>query len=120
MPIAAETVEARIDGLIKQLNLFLTLLGITEKTIQYFRPGQRLNDDAIILTLRKILHPRAEPLVTTFAIRNGSNLDLSLPLAGVDTTKALLRHNTASECLCIVYNVDTGSLKRVFWGSGNY
>lgn len=120
MPIAAETVEARIDGLIKQLHPFLTLLGVTEKTIQCFRLGQRLNDDAVILTLRKILHPRAEPLVATFAIRNGSNLDLSLPLAGVDATEPSLRHDTASECLCIVYNVDAGSLKRVFWGSGNH
>lgn len=82
--------------------------------------GSKAEDDAVILTLRKILHPRAEPLVATFAIRNGSNLDLSLPLAGVDATEPSLRHDTASECLCIVYNVDAGSLKRVFRGSGNH
>lgn len=115
-------VETRLNRVIEQLLPFAEGLGISRETVERFRLDTKLNDDAITLTLKKILPERVDVLIASHAIKNPPGLGGSFRHAVADPPFMLpaLSHKLESSHLCIACNVKSSSLECVWRGSGDH
>ncbi|EKG09583.1 Transcription factor jumonji/aspartyl beta-hydroxylase [Macrophomina phaseolina MS6] len=121
--VAAEALESRLATLVQRILPFTPALRISKNTIECFRIGCKLNDDAITLTLSKILPESVEPLIASFAILNKPEFGISRRYTGPDVSKSqvpILKHSTESTHLCIACNVESKSLEWNRTGSGDH
>ncbi|KAL0256820.1 hypothetical protein SLS55_007629 [Diplodia seriata] len=117
-----ETVATRLNHRIEQVLRFVNGLGTSRKTIECFRLNSELNDDAIVLTLQKLLPERVEILIASHAIRHvpAPGISCQNATAGVQIALPTLVHKPSSSHLCIACNVESDSLECVWEGSGNH
>ncbi|KAH7000830.1 hypothetical protein B0J12DRAFT_733951, partial [Macrophomina phaseolina] len=118
-----ESVEAKINRLIEEALPFLQAIDLSQRTLECFQPGQRLNDEAISKTLETILPAKAAPLIASFAITNFPSFGLSKNFTELETASAIrpqLVHEIDSTHLFIAYNVLAHSLQLSADGSGNH